>query len=1060
MGFIVYTSHAYPTLVDALCSRLIEETRSADIRETVVVVPNHRIANWLSNQIAERLGICLNIRFSYLDSLFADGLRENVGLADNKSQLVWTLDILKEIEAGEIKLPFDIEATGDSVPIHYAWDFAGQLRKYAEFRKPWLKEWASNAGTPSQSPHRQCWQTIIGAGHETCDQLIAAGKQLETIDGDASSPLGFLHLFGFWEISPAKWTLLKSLYPKTQIYAYLSFPSYTYLVDLTRKNLQRPLFDETDDILLNPRLRLLSRLVSRGRAFQAFLLDQDTHSEQLHAALPEGNPILKSLQRLLIEPEWKPAGKLRCSCPDTSVQIHSCANRKREVEVVKARIQQALKDDPSLRLEDIHVYAPNIGDYAPWIPIVFSEKESQHELSYGIRESLEPDQIPVFHTMLSLIDIQYKEWSVGAIQELLMKESIRQQYGLQEADVEQIVGWISEAGIISGKPDDRRDATRPDRYYSWQEGLDRLIQRYASEPENPFREKYRKSPTDDPEVFEAFLHFFRDLERCGTELQEAANAPGTIIRVLRQVSRSFIPEDFHSYEQSVLQKSLMDLENALSLSTTRQLSLPALAFFLRKSLPHLPLPTSLNRKSGIQFSSIRYEELVPARVTLLMGISEGSFPRNDPQRSHDLMQAENAQFGDPSMHETDLYWLLHSLVLTKDQWIATYLGQDEFSNESRPASNALLAIAETINTVVATEYSDAPKPLFSFTSQPRFPYEEDCFGEDVLKRHFEMSCYLAATNIRTPSATFEFLDRSMPVATGASSKEVSIHELIRFFTQPSRYYCETHLDLKLPRFGEKESEHEPLLWTGDSLQDYQKMRICIEAALSNIAAEETKNQLVEDNLLPIGLGGDLTFESLWVESQNLVEEWRQRLHLCVDPNELEWSTCSIGDYRLQAPCLKQHYPAIGLVVPAKLKKKYEIEAWIHSLGLWLSTREEDRPVVTLIAKDRSRNFESPENPESVMLELLKIRSDYETELLPFYTETSFAAQKNNPKPEELLEKGPWTSFRTPGESDDAYNRMLLPSSGNPFTPAFYDVAKRIYELMGVKDTKQRKGASR
>ena len=1059
MGFLVYTSHAYPTLVDALCSRLIEETRSADIRETVVVVPNHRIANWLSNRIADRLGICLNIRFSYLDSLFAEDQQDDTGESHDNARLVWTLDILRGIEQGEIKLPFDPETTGESVAAQYAWDFAGQLGKYAEFRPSWLDEWSAGSGNPSQSIHRQCWQTILRAGHETCERLLAIGQRLEQTNPEAPLQANSLHLFGFWEISPARWTLLESLYPYTPIHAYLSFPSQTYLVDLTRKNLQLPLFDEEDDTLLNPRYRLLSRLASRGRAFQAFLLDQNTHSEQLHTALPDGRPILKSLQRLLIEPESKPAGRQRYSGPDTSVQIHSCANRKREVEVVKARIQQALLDDPSLRLEDIHVYAPDIGEYAPWIPIVFSEKESRCELSYGIRESLEPEQIPVFHTLLSLIDIQHTQWSAEAIRELLMQESIRQQYGLQEADVEQIASWVSAAGIVSGRQDRGGDPGSPDRYYSWPEGLDRLIQRYASEPEDPFQDKYRNSPTDNPEIFEAFLHFFRDLEACGSRLQEAVAAPETLIRVLRQITQTFVPEDFHPYEQSVLQKSLMELEDALKLALVPKLSIPVLAFLLRKSLPHLPLPTSLNRKSGIQFSSIRYEELVPARITILMGMSEGSFPRNDPQRSHDLMQAENPQFGDPSIRETDLYWLLQSVVLTGDQWIATYLGQDEFSNESRPASNALQAIAETINTVLAAEYADAPMPLFSITSQPRFPYEEDCFGKDALKRHFEMPCYYAATHIRNPSAVFEFLDGSLSVETTPALKDISIPELVRFFTQPARYYCETHLDLRLPRFGEEEPEHEPLLWTGDSLKDYQKMRICIEAALKGISAEKTKSRLIEDSLLPIGLGGDLDFEALWTEARELVNEWRQELHLCVDPNELEWTTRSVGDYQIQVPRLKEASSAIGLVVPAKLKKKYEIEAWIFSLGLWMASAEADPPVVTLIAKDRSRTFEAPEDPESVMLELLKIRADYETGLLPFFPETSYSAQSKNPKPEELLEKSPWIGFRTPGESDDAYNRMVLPASGNPFTPAFYEVARQIYALMGVEE-KKRKGASR
>ena len=1048
MGFTVYTSHAYSALVDTLCRRLVEETRSENLRETVVVVPNHMIANWLSNRIADRLGICLNIRFTYLDSLFAARPQGDfAGLADN-CRLVWALDILAAIESQEIRFPFDLENTGDVVPAQYAWELAGQLRKYAEYRRPWLNEWAAGSGVTTQQLHRQCWEVICRAGHSEHEPLIAAENHL--VNAGPPFQAESLHVFGFWEISPIKWKLLEALFENTQIHAYLSFPSATFLVDLTRSNLRQPFFSDSEDALLNPRLRLLSRLSARGRAFQAFLLDENTHSEQLQTSLPENRTLLESLQRLLIEPETISAKKRSYSPTDFSIQIHSCTTRKREVEVVKAQIQQALLSDPSLRLEDIHVYAPDIGEYAQWIPAVFSEKEPHYELAYSIRESLDPDRIPVFRTLLSLIEIHSTAWPAKAIQDLLMSESIRLQYGLQTSDVERIGTWISSANIVSGiEAGEINDATQPDRYYTWAEGLNRMIQRYAAEPGNPFESRHAPSPTDDPETFDAFLRFIRDLQGAGAELRAAEYRPNDIVDVLRRIVNTFIPKDFHTYEQSVLQKTLAEIEDALSGYPASEFSLSALTFLLRKTLPRLPLPTALNRKSGIQFSSIRYEEMVPGKLKLIMGLSEGIFPRNDPQRSHDLMQAEPARFEDPSKRDADLYWLLHSIIHAEQQWVATYLGQDEFSNESRPASNALQAILETINTVISGEYADAPEPLLSAVTQPRFPYEDACFGDDALITHFDRSCYLAAKRVRNPEEVFEF-SRPKTSATAHESRDcetTSVADLIRFYTHPARYYCREVLDLSLSKGGVDEPDHEPLLWSSDSLQDYKKMQVCLRAVMMDLAGQDVRVRLIEENLLPIGSGGDLEFERLWEESLGIVNEWSDKLHLCIDPQEVESVSRPIGSYTLQTPRLRRYYPAIGFVLPGNLKKKHEIEAWIYSLGLWLNCDTGERFPVTLIGKGKPVVFQPPDNPEQIFLELLELKAEYASDPLPFFPETSFAAYRNNPDPDTLLQHTKWNGYESPGERDDPFNRLMIPASGNPFTLDFYEIAKRFYALM-------------
>jgi exonuclease V gamma subunit len=125
-----------------------------------------------------------------------------------------------------------------------------------------------------------------------------------------------------------------------------------------------------------PKMRALrQRLVARGRKLQSLLLDQQQAD---HVDIePEWQPpetlLARVTQCLVQDPEtWELAWMQGTSGLDASLQIHSCVSRRRELEVAKARIQEALLADPTLRLSDICIHAPRIEPYRSFIGLVFA----------------------------------------------------------------------------------------------------------------------------------------------------------------------------------------------------------------------------------------------------------------------------------------------------------------------------------------------------------------------------------------------------------------------------------------------------------------------------------------------------------------------------------------------------------------------------------------------------------------------------------------------------------------------------------------------------------------
>src|SRR5262249_31004090 len=138
---------------------------------------------------------------------------------------------------------------------------------------------------------------------------------------------------------------------------------------------------------------------------------------------------------------------------DGTIQVHACASRSREVQVLYNIIMGLLEkhqhDPDPLRLGDIVVMSPNISESAPYIQSLFGAPES------CLNCQLMDQQIPAFNELikgfLHLLQLPTTRWDAAALLRLLEFPSFQAKQRFKQEECLLIRKWVQEAGICWGK---------------------------------------------------------------------------------------------------------------------------------------------------------------------------------------------------------------------------------------------------------------------------------------------------------------------------------------------------------------------------------------------------------------------------------------------------------------------------------------------------------------------------------------------------------------------------------------------------------------------------------
>ena len=110
------------------------------------------------------------------------------------------------------------------------------------------------------------------------------------------------------------------------------------------------------------------------------------------------------------------------------------------------QILHAIKQSPTLRLNDILVMVPNIAEYAPFIQSVFS-----NSLAYRIADRSSAENSTLLSSFMNLLNLPELRLSGPDVLDLLEVPAIMRHFDLTQENLETISYWVNESGIRTSR---------------------------------------------------------------------------------------------------------------------------------------------------------------------------------------------------------------------------------------------------------------------------------------------------------------------------------------------------------------------------------------------------------------------------------------------------------------------------------------------------------------------------------------------------------------------------------------------------------------------------------
>ena len=444
------------------------------------------MGTWLSQRLAERLGVWAGGRFPFPRRFVDEILRATLGDAAPLSgfsadHLLWPVmaELPEHLEHGaftEVARFIDHDAgSGGRGQFQLARRIATAFEQYVVFRPQMVLQWEAGREDHWQA---RLWRSVskrLGGRHPAAlaRDLFAALK--------ARRPAGLPHrvsVFGTSTLPPFYLEVFEALDRYVPVHLFIVSPSNAYWAEVRsdRELLRRGELPDDDDDAAPP---LLASLGGVGRDFQRVLESTADYVEPLGDLYvdPGRDTLLHALQSDLLQfqrSEDTPA--------DPSIAVHACHSPMREVEVLHDQVLDLLARDPSLQPHEIAVLCSDVETYAPLVEAVFERDSSDPTyVPYCLADRTLRADSPIVETFHRLLDLVGGRVTSSEVLDLLTLAPIQQRFHISADDVDTIGTWIAEAGVRWGIDEThRRHHKQPGlRENTWRFGLDRLFLGYA-----------------------------------------------------------------------------------------------------------------------------------------------------------------------------------------------------------------------------------------------------------------------------------------------------------------------------------------------------------------------------------------------------------------------------------------------------------------------------------------------------------------------------------------------------------------------------------------------------
>lgn len=575
--------------------------------------------------------------------------------------------------------------------------------------------------------------------------------------------------------------------------------------------------------------------------------------------------------------------KISFTSYDGSIQVHAAPKRAREVQVIYdillSIIDKHHKDENPIFPSDIFVMAPNIEEYIPHIRNVFEASESSLEIQ--LMDLKIPSQDLAIQGFLHLLSLSHGRWEASALLQLFDYEAFQKKHRFNEEDILIIRKWIKDAGVYWGKDGNHRQEIFERDYVkqgfreskdnlagTWEYGLGRLLEGLAMMIPQEIEEMSFSSidhvESSQSDLLGTLIYIIRSLQADLQPLMDGIKLSledwSTYFKCLLDAYFLSNGEDRMKSDRLLIEQieSFGKASNKLSGST---FGFETIYHHLQKGLIK---ETAIYKESNVQavrFSSLLPMRAVPAKVIVLMGMSEEQFPGTDQANSLNLLfKSEKADYH-PSCIDFDRYMFLESILSARNYVILSYVSQAPKMAKSQSPSLLVKELLSYLDNSYFIENEGVlEKPSTScFYDHPLVPFHHSYFSKGSRLKSYSLKNFHAAqafyhSEKRERSA---FISNFMPLLVHQEEFEaIQLKDLLAFSKNPLKVYSNKILGIYLDRENKKIIKNEEDLFLSDLNASILIKNGVFEAKSTMLKQAEILN------LLPQGTFKEVAFQKI------------------------------------------------------------------------------------------------------------------------------------------------------------------------------------------------------
>ena len=374
-----------------------------------------------------------------------------------------------------------------------------------------------------------------------------------------------------------------------------------------------------------------------------------------------------------------------------------------------------------------------------------------------------------------------------------------------------------------------------------------------------------------------------------------------------------------------------------------------------------------------------------------MGLNADAFPRQNRTPSFDL--SGDRRPGDRSSREDDRYLFLETLWCAKDFLYLSYVGQSIRQAQEIPPSVVINELLDGLEEIAdwKDQHGNSIRAVNAVVQkQTLHPYGSDNYKGERLPRSYSLPNLKAARALLDPQKkVFPFVSLENSHDIEDSKKDLSVRELVEFFSNPSKAYLKYSLGMKLWDEEASPPDFEPL--EIESLEKYKLMSRMVEV----LGAGEDISHLYElekaEGRLPPGNLGKVWFGEAEREVSGFLDQWQS---LLVEPSGESLVFEEKFDdliFRGEVPPLRNGKHVL-FRCSKKLNGKDRVRLWIeHLCGCAASGTE---PLESLFVCNDKKYLHAKSVPVDqarlLIQKLLEVRKSGLQTPIPFFPNCSFA----------------------------------------------------------------------